>query len=487
MTAVAVVGGGITGLAAAYRLRRLLGPDARITLIEQSDRLGGKLRTTELAGVRYDVGAEAFLNRRPEALALIKELGLGAGLVHPSAARSAVRAGGVTRRIPGRTVMGVPADPETVRDLLSGKGFRGVEAERGLPPVQLDGADTGLGSLLRGRFGPELVDRLVDPLLGGVYAGSVDGLGLRATLPALASALDGGAGSLTAAAAAALPAAEYLAVGAGPRQGVGINTMVPVFATLRDGLSGLVATLADESTVDIRLGDPVRALTRREHGWRLELGAVAAVHAPADPVLDVDAVVLAVPAPAARRLLDGVVPVASRAYGEVEVASMAVVGLALPPGTELPDSSGVLIGSGERHADGTPFAAKAFTFSARKWDHLGAAGPVLVRGSVGRHGEPGALQVDDASLVRLVRVDLAELTGITTEPVDTVVTRWGGGLPQYGVGHVDLVSAIEHAVADVPGLAVAGAVLHGVGIPACIGTADRAAAKVVAELSEVAM
>jgi oxygen-dependent protoporphyrinogen oxidase len=470
MTAVAVVGGGITGLAAAYRLRRLLGPEARITLIEQSDRLGGKLRTVELAGVRYDVGAEAFLNRRPEALALIKELGLGAGLVHPGAARSTVRAGGMTRRIPGRTVMGVPADPETVRDLLSGEGFRGVEAERGLPPVRLDGADAGLGSLLRGRFGPELVDRLVDPLLGGVYAGSVDGLGLRATLPALASALDGEADTLTAAAAAALPAAEYLEA-------------VPVFATLREGLGGLVAALADESTVDIRLGDPVRALTRRAHGWRLELGAVAAAHAPPDPVLEVDAVVLAVPAPAARRLLDGVVPDASRAYGEVEVASMAVVGLALPPGTELPDSSGVLIGTGERHADGTPFAAKAFTFSARKWGHLGAAGPVLVRGSVGRHREPGALQVDDASLVRLVRADLAGLTGITTEPVDTVVTRWGGGLPQYGVGHLDLVSSIERAVADVPGLAVAGAVLHGVGIPACIGTADRAAAKVAAELS----
>jgi oxygen-dependent protoporphyrinogen oxidase len=469
MTAVAVVGGGITGLAAAYRLRRLLGPAARITLIEQSDRLGGKLRTTELAGVRYDVGAEAFLNRRPEALALIKELGLGAGLVHPSAARSTVRAGGVTRRIPGCTVMGVPADPETVRDLLSDKGFRGVEAERGLPPVRLDGADTGLGSLLRGRFGPELVDRLVDPLLGGVYAGSVDGLGLRATLPALASALDGAADSLTAAAAAALPAAEYLEA-------------VPVFATLREGLGELVTALARESTVDIRLGDPVRALTRREHGWRLELGAVAAAHAPHDPVLEVDAVVLAVPAPAARRLLDGVVPVGSRAYGEVEVASMGVVGLALPPGTRLPDSSGVLIGSGERHADGIPFAAKAFTFSARKWDHLGSAGPVLVRGSVGRHREPGALQVDDAELVRLVRADLAELTGVTTEPVDTVVTRWGGGLPQYGVGHLDLVSSIERAVADVPGLAVAGAVLHGVGIPACIGTADRAAAKVVADL-----
>jgi oxygen-dependent protoporphyrinogen oxidase len=471
MTSVAVVGGGITGLAAAYRLRRLLGPVPRIILIEQSDRLGGKLRTVELAGVRYDVGAEAFLNRRPEAVSLITELGLGEELVHPGRARSTVRAGGVTRHIPGRTVMGVPGDPDAVRDVLSADGFRAVEAERELSPVRLDGADVWLGSLLRNRFGPELVDRLVDPLLGGVYAGTVDGLGLRATLPALASALDGGAGSLTEAASAMLPTAEYL-------------DAVPVFATLRGGLGGLVDRLIEMSDVDIRLGDPVRALRRRAHGWRLEIGPAPAAHAAAEPVLEVDAVVLAVPAPAAGRLLDGVVPVASASFAKVEAASMAVVGLALPPGTRLPESSGVLIGAGERRADGTSFTAKAFTFSARKWNHLGAAQCVLVRGSVGRHGEPGPFRATDEELIRLVRADLAELTGITASPVDSVVTRWGGGLPQYGVGHVDLVGSIERAIAEVPGLAVAGAVLHGVGVPACIATADRAAAKIVAELGD---
>lgn len=470
MNTVAVVGGGVSGVAAAYRLRRLLGPGARITVIEQSGTLGGKLRTVELAGVRYDVGAEAFLNRRPEAVALLTELGLADDLVHPSGARSTVRAGGVLRPMPGRTVMGVPAAPESVRELLSDNGLRAVAAEPGLPPVELAGADVGLGSLLRNRFGAELVDRLVDPLLGGVYAGGVDGLGLRAVLPALAAALDGGAGSVTAAAAAALPTAEY-------------TEAVPVFGTLRGGLGQLVQALVKASDVGVRLGDPVRALTRREQGWRLELGAVPAGHATPDAVLDVDAVVLAVPAPAARRLLDDVLPAAAAGYAAVELASMAVVGLALPPGTRLPDSSGVLIGVGERHADGTPFAAKAFTFSARKWDHLGAAGPVLVRGSAGRHGEPGALRATDEELVRLVRADLAELTGVDAAPVDSVVTRWGGGLPQYGVGHLELVERIERAVAGVPGLAVAGAVLHGVGIPACIGVADRAAAKIAEELS----
>lgn len=469
MTSIAVVGGGISGLAAAYRLRRLLGPSASITLIEQSDRLGGKLRTVSLGGVRYDVGAEAFLNRRPEAVALINEVGLGEALVHPGGARSSVRAGGMTRPIPGRTVMGVPAGPDAVRSILSDDGVRAVADEPSRASIQLEGADVGLGELLRGRLGDELVDRLIDPLLGGVYAGGVDGLGLRATLPALASALDGGARSLTEAAGVALPTAEY-------------QDAVPIFGTLRAGLGTLVDKLVELSTVDVRLGIPVRALERREPGWRLLLGAVPTAHAPSEPVLDVDAVLLAVPAPAARRLLDGVVSSASAAYARVEVASMAVIGLALPPGTRLPETSGVLIGAHERHADGTPFAAKAFTFSARKWTHL-ADGAVVIRGSVGRHGEAAALQVDDDELIRLVRADLAELTGITASPLDCVVARWGGGLPQYGVGHLDLVDSIERAVAEVPGLAITGAVLHGVGVPACIATADRAATKIVADLS----
>ncbi|HEX9335166.1 MAG TPA: protoporphyrinogen oxidase, partial [Pseudonocardiaceae bacterium] len=141
----------------------------------------------------------------------------------------------------------------------------------------------------------------------------------------------------------------------------------------------------------------------------------------------------------------------------------------------LPDSSGVLLASGERHADGTPFQAKGFTYSSRKWAHLNEPDHVLVRGSVGRFGESAVLQRDDADLVAAVRADLAELTGVTATPLDSVVTRWGGGLPQYGVGHLDLVATIERAVAALPGLAVAGAALHGVGLPACVASADKAA------------
>ncbi|GAA1225378.1 protoporphyrinogen oxidase [Prauserella halophila] len=467
---VAVVGGGVSGLTAAYRLRTLLGRDAAITVCEASGELGGKLRTVSLAGVPCDVGAEAFLARRPEALDLVRELGLTDRLRHPSGASSSLRAGGATTGLPKRTVMGIPADPDAVAHVLSEAGARAVAGEAGLPPVEPVGDDASLGLLLRARLGDEVVDRLVDPLLGGVYAGGADGLGLRAVLPALAHALDGGAGSVTSAISAQLPDPA-----APPNP-------APVFGTLSGGLAALITELEARAGADVRLGVPVRAVSRREGGgWRLTFGAVPAAHAPAAPDLDVDAVVLAVPAPAAARLLADVAPAAAAAYGEVELASMAVVALALPAGTALPDSSGLLIGAGEHTRDGGRFTAKAFTFSARKWPHLAAPdGPVLLRGSVGRFGDLVALRATDDELVRCVRADLAELTGITAEPVEARVQRWGGGLPQYGVGHGDRVARIDAAVSALPGLAVAGAALHGVGIPACIGTADAAARRVAA-------
>ena len=465
MTRVAVVGGGISGLTAAYRLRTLLGPDAEIVVFEKTTEIGGKLRTVELAGVGYDVGAEAFLARRPEMTALVRELGLP--LVHPTKARAKIHAGGTVTALPPGTVMGVPASADAVAGVLSEAGLAAVRAEASLPEIRLPGGDVPLGPLLRSRFGDELVDRLIDPLLGGVYAGGADGLGLRATMPGLASAVAAGAGSLTAAAAAQLPSSPGSS---------------PVFGTVAGGLGTVIDRLGELADVEVRTGLPVCALARHGRGWRLEVGSAPTAHGPGNYRVDADAVVLAVPAPSARRLLDGVVPVASAAFGEVELASMAVVALALPQGTDLPEASGILIGAGECDSDGVPYAAKAFTFSSRKWAHY-ADGPVLVRGSVGRFGDLGALRADDIELVRVVRDDLARLTGVTAEPIETLVTRWGGGLPQYGTGHIERVERIEKAVAEVPGLVVAGATLHGVGLPACVATADAAAHRIVAHLA----
>jgi oxygen-dependent protoporphyrinogen oxidase len=498
---VAVVGGGISGLAAAHRLRTLLGPGARITLLDRAERLGGVLRTVDLAGVPMDVGAEAFLARRPEVPALAAELGLTDRLAHPSGASAAVRAGGRTIGLPGRTVLGVPGSTARLDDLLSPHALARAGAERELA-LDWDGADRSVGGLLRARFGDELTDRLVDPLLSGVYAGRVDGLGLRATMPALAARLDAGATSLTAAADTLLPPEPPPPPGPPPppsrESGVSSGRVgdsvsrdsfsaaeparpAPVFGAVRGGYRVLLDALREAAGAEIRLGLPVRELTRRPSGWRLEVGTAIAPEA-----LDVDAVLLAVPAPSVRRLLDTLAPRAARAAAAVELASPVVVALAYraDDAARLPASSGLLIAADE------PFSAKAFTHTARKWPHLAPTatdGLVRLRASLGRAGADldtaAELRVPDDELVARVRADLATLTGITAAPVAVHVQRWGGGLPQYGVGHGDLVGELEAAVAELPGLAVAGAMLHGVGVPACLATAQAAAARIVADLT----
>ncbi len=472
MTHVVIVGGGVSGLVTAYRLRQLLGPSARLTVLEQAPVPGGKLRTVDLDDVPTDVGAEAFVVRNPSAVRLVEELGLS--VVHPTSASATIRAGGTTAGLPRRTFLGVPAGPDAVRDVLSASAVARVAAERTLPPVSLaDGEDVSVGALLSDRLGREVVDHLVEPLLGGVYAGRADRLGLRATMAPLVAALKA-TGSLTAAADSLAPAADA------PRK--------PVFGALPGGMRSLVDALADQSKAEIRLATTVRRLecperrfqdTQRPESvfqgmWRVEVGP-----APRPEFLDADAVVLAVPPPAARKLLADIAPAASAAYGRIEVGSMAVVSMVLPSDVELPDASGVLLAVGEKHRDGTPFTAKAFTFTSRKW----GGDRVRLRASVGRVGEEHTLQRDEDALLADVLTDLTELTGVATKPVAWSVTKWGGGLPQYGVGHTATVAEIERAVADVPGLAVTGASFRGVGIPACVDSATAAAERIAAHLA----
>ena len=439
---VAVVGGGVSGLAAAHRLSVLLGPSARITVLESGSRVGGVLRTVELAGAAYDVGAEAFLARRPEVPALLAELGLGAELVHPGRAAPAVLAGGRVRPLPARTLMGVPSTAESLRGVVSDAALARVQAEQGTAFDWSPGDDPTVGELVRSRLGQEVVARSVDPLLGGVYSGSADSLGLRATVPALAAALDAGAPGLLAGVAAALPP---------PQPGV------PVFGALRGGYGVLLEALA--AVVDVRLGARVVTVTRAASGWDVMVGGRTEAF---------DAVVLAVPAPELARLLGRTV--------EVELASVAVVGLAYQELPELPDTSGLLVATGE------PLHAKAFTHSSRKWPHL-ANGPVLLRASLGRFGQTAVLDRADDELVALVRADLRAVHGISAVPLDAVVQRWTDGLPQYGPGHPGVVSRLEAAVATLDGLEVAGSLLHGVGVPACIGTGRAAAARVAEHLA----
>ena len=463
---VVVIGGGIAGLAAAFYLRD---EPVRVTVLEGSPRLGGKLSASDVAGVSMDSGAEALLARRPEGIALIEATGLAGDLVPAGVTSSAIYTRGAMRSLPRRQFMGVPAD----LDELAATGVVSAEAlarARTEPPRPFEAADTSVTGYIGARLGVEVVDRLVDPLLGGVYAGRSEDLSFQATLAPLAAAARAHP-TLTEAAAALLPPAPATPSVDNSKK------PTPIFVTLTTGLGALPEAVAKASGADVRVNAMVRELARTATGWRLTIGSAA------DPeYLDADAVILATPAAPAARLLKGPAGEAAARLAEIPYASMAIITLAFRAG-DFPEQqrSGYLVPA----VDGR--AVKAATFSTVKWPHLAQAAdpknPVhIVRCSVGRSGDVAVLQRDDDDLAALAAAELAESIGLTAKPVESRVTRWGGGLPQYNVGHLDRVARIRQAVSERPGLAVAGAAYDGVGIPACVATARRAADQVINHL-----
>ncbi|HWG93694.1 MAG TPA: protoporphyrinogen oxidase [Mycobacteriales bacterium] len=448
---VAVVGGGIAGLAAAHAVRTAR-PDVHVVVLEASAALGGKLRGSEVAGVVVDEGADSLLARVPDAVELARAVGLGDRLVPPATAGAGLWTRGRVRPLPTGTVLGVPAD---LRALARSGALPPADVARAALDLVLPGQpveeDVAVGALVARRLGRGVVDRLVDPLLGGVYAGRADALSLHATVPQLAR---------TAATTPSLVRAARAARPARPVEG-------PVFLGLVGGLGTLPPAVAAASGAEVRLGTTVRGLSRTPSGWRLELGSAASPEA-----LDADAVVLAVPAAPAARLLRGVAPAAAAEVGVLDYASVALVTLVLDgpaPGT----GSGYLVPAVEGRL------TKAVTFTSRKWQHL-AGGPAVVRASVGRVGEEASLQRDDADLVATVVRELERAVGPLPHVLGTRVTRWGGGLPQYAVGHLDRVRRARAALP--PGLALAGAAVDGVGVPACAGSGRRAGEAVLAHV-----
>ncbi|MGW6698615.1 protoporphyrinogen oxidase [Nocardia sp. NPDC055049] len=441
---IAVIGGGISGLVAAYRLRQRLGEDTDIVVLEQSGRVGGVLHTRELSGGPVDLGAEAFVGRRPEVIELMSELGLADQLVRPAGKRPLIWAQGSAHPLPGRTLMGIPSDAESLRGLVDDATLARVATEPERPLRWDRGCDIDVQTLVGDRFGRQVVERSVDPLLGGVYAGISASIGVRAALPTLAAALDDGASSLTEAVGAAMPA----------------PSSDPVFGGLRDGYGALLAALTEASDARFVATTAATRIARGPHGWVV------------DPIGAVEGVVIATPAPVTARLLHYVAPEAARAAAGIELSSSALVAMALPRDTALPDNSGILVATGE------PLRAKAFTLSSRKWPHLAERDVALVRASFGRLGDDKPLSWTDDDLIAAAVADLSTVTGIPITPIEAVVQRWPGGLPQYAPGHTERIAALESAIAPLDGIAVAGAYLHGVGVPACVASGTAAAERV---------
>lgn len=434
-----VVGSGISGLTAAYRLRAAVGDHAAITLFDPGDRLGGILRTERVGGQTMDLGAEAFILRRPEMPALLAELGLAGRQRVSTGARPLIYSGRTVHPLPTGTVVGIPSSAAAVAGLVDEATVARIEAEPGRPLRWRPGGDPATAELVGERFGEQVVARSVDPLLSGVYAGSAATIGLRAAAPGVAAALDRGAASLTDAVRQALPPA----------------TGAPVFGALDGGYQVLLDALVERGRPRwVRAG--VQRLEPAGPGWALLDTTGARWHA--------DAVILAVPAPRAARLLADIAPASAAAADRITSASSVVVALAVPGDTPFPECSGVLVATGER------LHAKAITLSSRKWGARGDA--QLLRLSFGRCGDGLAETASDDELLAWAVDDLATVFGLCVEPVEARVQRWIGAMPQYGPGHADLVAEIRAGLP--PALAVAGSYLDGIGVPACVGAAGRA-------------
>jgi protoporphyrinogen/coproporphyrinogen III oxidase len=438
-----VVGGGISGLVAAYRLRQSAGDGANITLFEPGDRLGGVLRTELVGGVPTDVGAEAFVVRRPEMPALLDELGLANRQVGTTGARPLIYSQDRLHPLPTATLNGIPSSAESMAGLVNDATLARIASESSRPFDWQSGTDPDVAELVGDRFGEQVVARSVDPMLGGVYAGSAATIGLRSAAPTLAAALDSGAASLTDAVRGAL-----MSVTAGP-----------IFGAVSGGYTVLVDELA-------RRGRPawvqsaVRSIEPADQGWTLRDDAGGLWRA--------DAVVLTVPAARLAGLVKGIAPRTAAAAGRIVSASSAVVALAVPRGLHFPQNSGVLVASGEA------LHAKAITLSSRKW---GRGDVELLRLSFGRLGDDSASRASDDELLAWAIDDLATVFGLAVEPVDVRVQRWPDAMPQYGPGHRELVGELRAGLPST--VTVAGSYLDGIGVPAGIGAAGRAAAAAI--------
>lgn len=425
MSRVAVVGAGVSGLVAARDLEQA---GHEVTVWDPAPRPGGKLRASQIAGVSVDEGAESLLVRAPEGVELADSLGLA--LVHPATMGARLLVGGRLQLLPAATLLGVPTSLRGLRPVLGAAGVARAAVDLIAPALPV-AADPTVAELVGTRLGRRVIDRLVDPLLGGVYAGSADDLAVSMAAPVLRD-----------------PGRSLLRTARARRPAPGGDG--PVFGSVAGGLGALASALAASLEAQWRLGTAVRRLSAGTGGFTVEGEQF-------------DAVVLAVPGAPAARLLRGLVPDA--VLPVVPYASVAIVTLVLSEPPPLA-GSGFLVAAGERRV------VKAVTLFSQKWGWAPDL-PVVVRASVGRYGEGADLVRDDVELAGVVAAEICDITGFRGRVLASRLTRWEAALPQYRPGHPERTLALRRSLPA--RLVVAGAAYDGVGIPACIRSGRSAA------------
>jgi oxygen-dependent protoporphyrinogen oxidase len=434
---VAVVGAGIGGLATAHALLEA-DPRTDVTILETGNRAGGRLATVEVADLEIEAGPDSFVARKPWAVELCDALGIE--MVTPRASGASVWTERGLVELPS-TALGVPADVDGLARWPGlSRGGRARALADLIRKAEASEGDESLGSLLRRRLGDEATEGLIAPLLAGLFAGDVDRLGVAATFPELAR-WERTFGSLIRGAKAALRASSDAG---------------PMFLRPTLGVGELPRALARRLGDRVRTGVAVRRVRRAEDGWIVEDAS--------GPAAAADAVVLAVPAFVASRMLEG----APSELAEIPYVSTAVVALVYPDGTDasLPPTSGFVVPH-ER----APMTAA--TFVSRKWPEPAFGSRAVLRCFVGAAGSEDVLEADDADIVDAVCRHLAALLPLPERPLASAVVRWPRSMPQYEVGHLERVGAIERALPA--GIFVTGNAYRGVGVADTVRSATQVA------------
>ncbi len=454
---VLIVGAGISGLAAAHRLITMA-PSLRVAIHDAASSPGGNLGSARVAGVRLDTAADAFLARVDGAVDLARELGMGDDLIAPATGNAGVFIEGRYRPLPTGLVLGVPTDLDAVArsQILTSEGVR--RAEEDLTVARpFDGSDRSISDAIGSHLGREVVERLVDPLLGGISAANCDDLSIAAAAPQLVEASR----------APHLIAALLEQQAVTSRGQIGVTEARPVFLAPKLGVHTIVTRLVEAVGDRLVMNSSIDSLQRCSDGtW-----ALGSFRAPM--------VVLATPASVSARLLSSVDPAASRALASIRMASVALVLLAYQTSDcRIPDGSGVLVPRTEQR-----FITAASWWN-HKWPHLATGDHTFIRASVGRIDDVRFQSMTDADIVARIHRELADMVQLDAAPVDAHVARWMNSFPQYDVGHLDLIAQVERSLAaSAPGIALAGAALRGVGLPACIRSGRAAADAAAARLS----
>lgn len=458
---VVVVGGGISGLATAHYLHRRLGAGVQLTLIDSAPEFGGKISTRRVGGRLVEMGPDALLVRSPVLGALLDDLGLTDELVAPAVQGAHVWSRGRLRRLPPGTLFGVPERllPLLTSGLVSPAGLVRAGMDLVLPRRTPPG-DPSVAELIGPRLGSQVFGRLVEPLLGGVYAGQAGELSARSTVPDIA-ALARDNRSL------------YLGLRRQRRHGPP-GSGGPALRTLPGGLVRLVEALTMSlAGTDLRPGTPARLVTHAGAGYRVELLDGQSIAA--------DAVVLATPAFVTASLLAELAPAAATLLAGVPYADVATIWLAYPHSAvrRRLDATGFLVPPREGRL------LVGCSWSSAKWPHLADPDAVLIRCLVGRHGDRRWLSMPNDTLASRVHDELAEAMGLAERPVHEHIQRWPQALPQYLVGHQDRLDALDDAVRRLPGLYLTGAAYRGVGVASCVADGERTAQDISVRLSEI--